>query len=570
MGGEAASQVTTSNGSNFDGPAELPRIYLQTMMADTPAPGTTLNVNSAGDLQAALDNASCGDTISLQAGGTFEGKFTFPAKTCDSQHWIIVRTSTPDANLPPEGTRMTPCLAGVSSLPARPPFACAAPSQLLATVLYTGTGNGPIQFAPGANHYRFIGLEVTRGVGGKPVTALVAPVGSADSLIFDRLYIHGTPEDETRRGIALGGSTNVAVLDSYFSDFHCVVGGTCTDSQAVSGGTGSLPMGPYKIVDNFLEAAGENILFGGGAATLTPADIEIRQNHLFKPMTWMRGTPGFLGVAMIVKNHLELKNAQRVLVDSNLLEDSWGGFSQAGFSVVITPKNQDLVGQSVCPLCQVTDVTIRNARISHVGGVFQIANVLSPSGGAPLDGQRYSIHDVIADDIDGTKYIGHGIFAQISTVASPLLQHVHFDHITAFPPHMLLNVGGPNNAKILDFTFVNSIVSSGEFPIWSTGAFGLSDCAHFDVPLITLNQCFSSSQFAPNLILDTPSAFPPSRWPGGNIFYGTPAIQFVSFGNGIAGDYHLLPGSPAKGVGSDGQDLGANVDAVLGAISAIQ
>jgi hypothetical protein len=68
----------------------------------------------------------------------------------------------------------------------------------------------------------------------------------------------------------------------------------------------------------------------------------------------------------------------------------------------------------------------------------------------------------------------------------------------------------------------------------------------------------------------TPSAFPPSRWPGGNIFYGTPAIQFVSFGNGIAGDYHLLPGSPAKGAGSDGQDLGANVDAVLGAISAIQ
>jgi len=65
--------------------------------------------------------------------------------------------------------------------------------------------------------------------------------------------VHGTATDETTRGLALGGSTTVAVVDSYFNDFHCIaVTGACTDAQAISGGLGSLTQGPYKINDNFL------------------------------------------------------------------------------------------------------------------------------------------------------------------------------------------------------------------------------------------------------------------------------------------------------------------------------
>jgi hypothetical protein len=82
-------------------------------------------------------------------------------------------------------------------------------------------------------------------------------------------------------------------------------------------------MGPFKIVNNFLEAAGETIIFGGGRATATPTDIEIRRNHMFKPMTWMKGQPGFVGGVdgspFIVKNLFELKNAQRVLLEGNIL-----------------------------------------------------------------------------------------------------------------------------------------------------------------------------------------------------------------------------------------------------------
>jgi len=44
----------------------------------------------------------------------------------------------------------------------------------------------------------------------------------------------------------------------------------------------------------------------------------------------------------------------------------------------------------------------------------------------------------------------------------------------------------------------------------------------------------------------------------------------VNFNNGDGGDYHLLPASPATGAANDGTDLGADVDAVLAAVSGVR
>jgi hypothetical protein len=573
--------VSAASNTGYDGPAELPRVYLNTALADTPAPGSTITVSAGGDLQSALNQANCGETVMLQAGATFfagstyGGPFTLPAKACDDRHWIVLRTSASDSSLPPEGTRMTPCYAGVASLPGRPVLACTSTKKVLATISYSGTGDGPLIFAPGANHYRLVGLEVTRTANdGKSVTSLIGPTqhSSMSQIVLDRLYIHGTPADETRRGVELSGGTSIAVQDSYISDMHCSVTGGCTDSQAVSGGTGSLPMGPYKINHNFLEAAGENIIFGGGPATQTPADIEIRFNHFFKPMLWLQGQPGFAAPAFIVKNHFELKNAQRVLFDSNALEDTWGGFSQHGYSVLLTPKNQHAENGNVCPICLVTDVTVRYVTIRHVAGAFLIANALSgPNGAPPMQGQRYSIHDVIADDIDGDKYIGPGAFAQLSSIASPLLQDVTINHVTAFPQSVLFNVGVPDTTEMRGIVFTNSIVTSGDSAITSTGPFpNAENCARFDVPSTTVAQCFSNPTFSFNALLSVPSRYPSSTWPRGNFLYAPAAIGFVNFNKGNGGDYRLSSSSPAVGKASDGSNLGANVEAVLSALSRIQ
>jgi hypothetical protein len=573
--------VSSVSVSGFDGPAELPRAYLQTAMANTPASGTTIAVNAGGNLQSALNAASCGDTIQLQAGATFTGTFTFPAKTCDDNHWIVVRTNADDSALPAEGSRLTPCYAGVSSLPGRPAFHCTSTKNVLAKLVLPTTGSGPILFASGANHYRLMGLEITRIVGTGIVYALSSVVqgGTVNNLVFDRVWMHGTAQDETNRGVWLGGGTYISVVDSFLTDFHCIAGtGACVDSQAIAGGLGSGPMGPYKITGNFLEAAGENVIFGGGWATSTPADIQISQNHMFKPLTWMKGQPGYVGGAdgnpFVVKNLFEVKNGQRILLDGNIMENSWGGFSQVGFAIVLTPKNQSGAnGLHLCPVCQVTDVTVRNTTISHVGGGLQIANVLADNGGAALDGQRYSIHDIVIDDIDGNKFNGPGEFAEIAMSAgAPRLQNVHINHVTAFPPHTLFVVGDmvARTMPIKNFVFTNSIVSAGTAPVWSMGG-GASNCAFFDVPLTTFNACFSGSAFAPNAIIGASSADAPAKWPSGNYFPGSNLeVQFLDYNGSTSGDYHLLSSSPYRNKGTDGKDLGADIDAVNSAVAGVE
>src|ERR1022692_1044948 len=530
---------TQPKGKNFDGPAELPRQQVKSSLKDTPAGRKTWMVRSGQSLEQVLTTASCGDTIQMESGATFTGVFTFPAKSCDDNHWIIVRTSADDSTLPAEGSRLTPCYAGVSSLPGRPAFQCAATNNVLAKLVVPTSASGPVVFAAGANHYRLIGLEVTRAIFPGPVYNLIEFKGSGDHVVFDRLWVHGTAQEETTRGVGLAG-TYIAIVDSFFTDLHCVSGtGSCTDAQAIAGGGGNGPMGPYKIVDNFLEASGENILFGGGAATATPADIEIRQNHMFKPLTWMKGQAGYVGGTnenpFVVKNLFELKNAQRVLFEGNILENCWGGFTQVGFAIVLTPKNP-----GSCSSCQVTDVTIRYNSIHHVGAGLQIANGLSDSGAAPLDGQRYSIHDIVIDDIDGAKYNGPGEFAQISVSSgAPLLQNLAINHVTAFPPHTLFIIGGmvKTSTAMKNFVFTNNIVNAGIDPVWSTGG-GEANCAFHDIPLITFNTCFTNSRFTINAIIDSPRSFSAATWPAKNFFPASAgAVRFANYNGGNGGDY---------------------------------
>ena len=137
--------------SHYDGPAELPRATVPSAMADTPAPGSIITVNAGDDLQSALTNAQCGDVIELQAGATFSGRFIVPAKSCNINHWIIIRTSAPDSALPAEGHRATPCYAGVASLVGRPQYACSNPRNVMAKVQIQTSGDGPFRLAPGAN-----------------------------------------------------------------------------------------------------------------------------------------------------------------------------------------------------------------------------------------------------------------------------------------------------------------------------------------------------------------------------------------------------------------------------------
>jgi hypothetical protein len=576
------SPVILAPTGNFDGPAELPRVTVPSAMANTPAPGSVISVNAGGDLQSALNNAQCGDTIELQAGATFTGQFVVPAKSCDINHWIIIRTSSPDGALPAEGQRATPCYAGVASLEGRPQYACANPVNVMAKVQMAVAGDGPFRLVAGANFYRFIGLEVTRPAGTPGGAVLLYGQDASDHIIVDRSWFHGAPQDETHNGVSLDGMTNAAVVDSYFSDFHCIsVTGTCTDAQAISGGVSGTQDGPFKIQGNFLEASGEGVLFGGGAATFSPSDIEIIGNHFWKPWQWQPGNSQFIGGAngrpFVVKNHLELKNAVRVLVDSNLMENNWGGFSQAGYGILLTPKNQHINGVGdICPLCQVTDVTIRYTQISHVGSGIQMATALSgngANGGAALSGKRWSVHDIVIDDLSKLKYTGDGTtFLIMNTWKKNPLNSVTINHVTAFPDptgNMMLMGNIVKNAPMYGLVFTNNLLIAAQYPVWNTG--GKASCAVKDIPITTVAKCFTTNVFGNNGLIATPPAFPPSVWPAANFFPQTVEdVGFTNFNGGDGGNYALLPSSPYKNKGTDGKDLGADIVGLAAALTDVE
>ena len=168
--------------------------------------------------------------------------------------------------------------------------------------------------------------------------------------------VHGGPTQDLQQGIQMTAS-NYAVIDSYVDDVH-IKG---FDSSGI--GVNTAP-GPFKIVNNFVSASTENIMFGGAGAGwggYVPSDIEIRNNYLFKPLSWV---PLSLAGSMVVKNALELKSAQRVLFDSNTIENVWMN-GQMGFAVVLTVRSSQSGDIAV-----VNDVTITNNVLKNVVSGF--------------------------------------------------------------------------------------------------------------------------------------------------------------------------------------------------------
>jgi len=551
------------NFSGNDGPAQMPQSCLYTALSGTPAPGKVTTLASGGDLKGALNSASCGDTIQLAAGGVYDYSkigLAFPAKGCDDQHWIIVRTSTPDAQLPPEGSRLTPCWAGVASLPGRPAYPCPAGgvSKLTAQILLSGSNT--LSFS-GADHYRFIGVEVTR-TSGTGVTYNLVTTRGGSKLIFDRVWLHGSATDETTRGVAFSDGNEVAVIDSYLNDFHCIsVTGACTDAQAISGGcnTSTGSSNTFKVVDNFLEAAAENILFGGCTSTHTSGDIEIRRNHFFKPTTWDPSDPNYIGIPFIVKNNLELKDAERVLVEGNMLDSTWGGFSQVGFTILLTPKNPN----GGDPGAHVSDITVRYLQAQHSGAAIGISAGLDDSGHSSLGIWNVSVHDAIFDDVSNTCYQCTGNAIQITRGDPNASSHdLVIDHIT-LPRTTNLNalfIAGSQTPAWQNVTVSNSILATGTYQAVGTGT-GSSDCSNgWDPqnPTKVMNACWTPYALSTNVMLSGFGTWPTNNWSD------TPTgVQFVNYNNGVGGNYQLAASSPYLNKGSDGKDVGADVSQIL-------
>ena len=504
-----------SSGTN----AELPRAYVDTRYV--PATGRQIRVPAGGNLQQALDEAQPGDEVLLALGGTYVGNYRLNPKSGNG--WITVRPDMPITSLPPEGTRMTPDLARSLRLPR-----------------LAGYNSSPvIEAMASAAGWRVVGVEVTTQ---PPLwvnyTLVAFGVGTADQnslslvprrLILDRSWVHGSADVDVRRGIAMH-CADCAVVDTWIEDIM-----SASDAAAVWGWNGP---GPIAIVNNYLEATGENIMFGGADAQiagLNPSDIEIRRNHIRKDMAW-RGGP------YLIKTLIEFKSAVRVLVEGNVMENSWV-HAQNGFAAVWWATDQS----GAAPWSTTCDVTFRYNRVDNVsGGILMAAHgdrTINPGM------TRVTIRENVFTNVGGASVGANG---RLFWLVGPLT-NVVIEHNTAFAPVSTVFFDGQTQS-VPGLAVHNNILGDGEYNVFSSRGQGLA----------------AIEAFAGTTAAMQGNVFVRPYWVDyGVANYTTETLGTVGF-SAWPQDARLSGGSPFRGKATDGRDPGVDVDGLARATQGVK
>lgn len=502
--------------------AALPVVYLAYAFAQrqaarprraAPAGAKTLTVKAGDDLQRALNAARPGDEVVLEAGATFVGNFVLPVKS--GEDFVTVRSSRA-AELP-EGRRVTPADAARMARVATP-------------------SAGPALVAPpNSHHWRIVGLEVTQS--GPVNTYELIQLGDGDAsgpqdtaaeaprhLAIDRCYLHAFNDAASlKRGVTLN-SAHTELTNSHVSG----VKARGQETQAVSGWNGP---GPFLIENNYLEAAGVNILFGGAVTAipnLVPSDITVRNNHIFKPPAWK-------GV-WTVKNLLELKNARRATFTGNLLENTWPD-AQTGWGVIFNAFAEG-------PASAIEDVEFARNVLRNTANGINLRGMEATDTAPRM--RRIRIADNLVEKVGA--YGGEGKVFQVLNGT----EGVTFDHNTvAGRVTMVLLLDAVGAFKHVGFAFTNNVAAHGDYGVFGNGG---------TLGTAALEQFCRRWHFAGNVLAGADAA----RYPPGNLY--PPAFDPKFFADAARGDYRI--NHPRfKGRATDGKDPGCDFDRLEAALA---
>jgi hypothetical protein len=522
---------------------KLPQLHVNVQMPDTTGYLTT-NVRAGADLQKAIDSASCnphGTILQLRHGASFTGAFNLPNKSCAPGQWILLESDASSSVLPGAGVRVQ-----------------ASDAANMPTII--GDQHSPVfVVAIGATNYRLMFLEIkvseSSGSSRGPIVAIGdgAYQGAQNTaalqpsnIILDRVYIHGSdnPELNTQRGVEMQ-CEYCAVINSYISEIHWVG----IEAQAIGGWNST---GPWLVDNNYLSAAGENILVGGANATIPnaiPSDLTFTRNYFFKPLSWnwrAAGKPFGCSGCWTVKNVFELKEGVRVLVEGNIFQNNWVD-AQVGEAIVIKSENQ-----GATPWVNTQDVTFRYNEISNsTGGSFQIGCDNGSLIAGPCTSRLY-VHDNLATGIGGASSRYIGIFGSTSRQATydgtTDMYFTHNTFITLPPtsdgPYEWLSMESfvnPGYAPYVRFAFTNNIVGTYNKPLAANCKVGAKV-----VP------CTTPDMWRDNLYYENASC-------GEDVWTAhskcVAKLDKVGFANPANGDYRLR-----GGVGNSERYIGADVD----------
>lgn len=383
----------------------------------------TIVVPAGGNLQSAVNASIAGDTIIITAGATYS-QVVWPNKAGTAE--ITVRSSR--AGELPTGVRVTP-----------------AQAHLMARIV-TPNVDPALATAIGAHDFRFIGVEFTTTVNNTySIVRLDGMTQTSLSQVprnisLDRCWVHGQPTLNTQAGVAMNAA-GVTIVNSHISDIHWL------GVQSYGLGSFNGP-GPFTITNNYIAAAGLNIIFGGSTPSiqgLIPSDITITGNHLHKPLEWK-------GVWTVV-NLLELKSARRVLIADNLMENNWP-HAQVGWAVIFNTFRDG--GWEVIDDVRFIRNTIRNSTNGiNLRGL--------DSGDTALRMHRIEIAD--------NRLEGLGFGGQEAKPFQVLggSEDVTIDHNTVTSSTHSMTMDSAVGFKHVRLKFINNLVPHGSYGVFYNG-----------------------------------------------------------------------------------------------------
>jgi hypothetical protein len=474
-------------------------------------------------LQKAISAATCGDTLVLEAGSTYSGNFTVPATTCKSDSGWIEIVSSELSDLPASGNRVAPADESKMAIISTPNVAPA------------------LTFLPDSNHWRIIGIKITTsyvskntlywlvGMGLQPSGGWITSVSDLpDNIIFDRTYIYGSASTAIQRGIYANAQA-FALVDSYCDE----IVDSGADAQCINAVNGT---GPFLIQNNFLQASGENIMFGGADPAITdlvPSDITIVGNLFQKNTSWR-------GKISDIKNFLELKNGQRLLIDGNVFQYDWAGGQQ--WSLLFRP-----VSSGKAPWTVVQDVTFTHNIVQHVPDGLETA----ASDGSFPPAQpcaRILVRNNLFTDVSSASWGGsQGASFYAASNLTYVTHDIIFDHNTAFSDGKGLMLGDAGH--VINFQFTNNLVEFGNYGIFGSGVAQGS----------AVISAYSNNAFYDKNVFVAKTSTGLAAYPLGTLWSSVSSVKFANIlgaAPDYSGNFELLSTSPYHAAGTDGKDIG--------------
>ena len=288
----------------------------------------------------------------------------------------------------------------------------------------------------------------------------------------------------------------------------------------------------------------------GGTAQwgATPSYIEFRGNYLYKPLKWWPKHASWNGVTYQIKNLWETKFSRYVVVDGNVLENSW--IADQFYAIALTVRNQN-GGESAAAVVremQFSNNIIRNAGAGinllsddYFGATQQTSDITF----------RNNLFRNVGVNFDATGAAHMLITLQNGATRMRRIFLIHNTHDNGTPDNsngMITDFGDSGGAD--ESMWLNNVHQHGGYGFRSN-----SNASDSEANIRRFLPNGGPAVWNKNLVANIGNTNYPAR-PQGIYPSGAWPAMFVNYADG---DFTLTDRNPGKNAAADGTDIGVNM-----------